>query len=204
MKHGPNWESKRAAFEQMGVGTDDVGITKYWQRNGDIARARGTLLHYHCEQMVNEMLVEEPHSKEFTQARQIYQYLLWQGLTPFRAEVNIFHCGLGVAGQPDLLMRDNMGRIIIVDWKRSKSIRMDSFRDHLKYPLQHIPDSNYWLYSLQINLYGYILETEYDMKVGGYYLAVVHPDLDQPRLISCPRMDDEMRALYAYEKLHVM
>ena len=50
-----------------------------------------------------------------------------------------------------------------------------------------------------MNLYGYALETEYDMRVAGYYLAQVHPDGDAPRLISCPRMDDEMRAIHAYE-----
>jgi len=37
------------------------------------------------------------------------------------------------------------------------------------------------------------------MSVAGYYLAQVHPDLDGPRLISCPRMDAEMRAIHAYE-----
>ncbi len=29
----------------------------------------------------------------------------------------------------------------------------------------------------QVNLYGYILETEYGMSVAGYYLAQVHPSV---------------------------
>ena len=52
-----------------------------------------------------------------------------------------------------------------------------------------------------MNLYGYFLETEYGMRVGGYYLAVVHPDSAAPRLIRCPRMDAEMRLIHAYEML---
>ena len=50
-----------------------------------------------------------------------------------------------------------------------------------------------------MNLYGYILETEYGMRVGGYYLAVVHSESERPHLIKCPRMDAEMRAVHDYE-----
>ena len=96
-------------------------------------------------------------------------------------------------------MRDREGNVVIVDWKRCKSIQMGDDRASLKYPLAKIPETNYWLYSLQVNLYGYILETEYGMRVKGYYLAVVHPDSDGPRLISCPRMDAEMYAVHEYE-----
>ena len=77
-----------------------------------------------------------------------------------------------VAGQPDLLMIDGEGRIIVVDWKRSKAIRMENERASLKHPLGHLAETNYWLYALQLNLYAYFLETEYGMRVGGYYLAV--------------------------------
>ena len=51
----------------------------------------------------------------------------------------------------------------------------------------------------QVNLYGYILQTEYGMTVGGYYLAVVHPELEEGRLIQCPRMDTEMALMHQYE-----
>ena len=34
------------------------------------------------------------------------------------------------------------------------------------------------IYSHKVNLYGYILETEYGMHVSGYYLAVVHPEFE--------------------------
>ena len=37
------------------------------------------------------------------------------------------------------------------------------------------------------------------MSVGGYFLAVVHPDNDRGRLIRCPRMDAEMELVHAFE-----
>ena len=42
-------------------------------------------------------------------------------------------------------------------------------------------------------------EKEYGMEVTGYYLAVVHPESPGPRLISCPRLAAELRAIHQYE-----
>ena len=49
-------------------------------------------------------------------------------------------------------MKDSTaGAVIIVDWKRSRKISMENAHSNLKYPLDHIPESNYWLYSLQVS-----------------------------------------------------
>lgn len=150
MKNGRDWETQKLEFDEE-IGTTDADILKLWEFNGEVARSRGTLLHYHCEQLMNGEEVGEPHSPEFAQASKIYEYLLEEGFEPYRAEVNIFHCGLQVAGQPDGLMKDKDGNVIILDWKRSKNIRMEN-RLNLQYPLDHIPDSSYWLYTLQVTL----------------------------------------------------
>ena len=199
MRNGANWETKRATFEDMGVGTEVEDIVSYWERKGEVARARGTLLHFHCEQMVNGRPIQQPHSTEFQQAHALYEQLLAAGLKPFRAEVNLYSTKLQVAGQADLLMRFNNGNVVVIDWKRSKEIKFENNWGHLKYPLQHLPETNYYLYCLQLNMYGTMLETECGMTVVGYYLAVVHPDIERGRLISCPRMDHEMRLIYEYE-----
>jgi len=144
MKTGNDWEMKKLEFEDA----SDDAILKRWELKGQISRSRGTLLHFHCEQMMNGDIIENP-SPEFTQAQQIYEYILKQGFEPYQAEVNIFHCGLRVAGQPDALMKNKHGEVIIIDWKRTKSMKTES-RTALKYPLEHIPDSNYWLYALQV------------------------------------------------------
>ena len=55
------------------------------------------------------------------------------------------------------------------------------------------------MYSLQLNRYRYIVETEYGHDVFGMFLAVVHPDKPLPRLIEVPRLEAEMRALHDFE-----
>jgi len=199
MKNGRDWEAKKAALASMGVGAEE-DILRMWARSGEVARARGHLLHWQAEQMCNGLEIEEPHSPEFKQARIAYQVLLLdRGYSPYRAESNLFHCGLVLAGQPDLLMTDQRGEIVIVDWKRSKSMKFENAHGSLKYPLEHIPDSNFWLYSLQLNTYRLMLETEYGMPVSDMILAVCHPEIDGPRLIACPRMDEEMRRIVEFE-----
>ena len=150
--------------------------------------------------MCNGREVERPHSPEFLQANAIYKRLLEKGMKPYRAEVNLYHEKLQLAGQPDLLMTDPEGNIVIVDWKRAKEIRYDNDRRHLKYPLEHLPESNYWLYSLQLNVYRHMLEDAYDMSVSSMMLAVVHPDAEQGRIITCPRLQVEIEAIVEYEQ----
>jgi hypothetical protein len=89
MMHSREWELKKAALEERGVTTEGDGILKSWERNGEIARARGHLLHYQAEQMVNGREIEEPHSEELVQATALYEHLRSKGLEPYRAEVNL-------------------------------------------------------------------------------------------------------------------
>ena len=84
---------------------------------------------------------------------------------------------------------------MILDWKRTKSIRFDNAFRSLKEPLQHLPDSNGFLYSLQLNVYKYMLETEYGLRVSSMYLAQVHPCLLRARLIEVPCMRDELQLI---------
>ena len=79
-----------------------------------------------------------------------------------------------------------------------RSLRTEGY-DPLCYPLEQLADCNFWIYSLQLNLYRYILETECAFDVSGMYLAVVHPEQPLPRLIEVQRLDEEMRALHEYE-----
>ena len=67
------------------------------------------------------------------------------------------------------------------------------------YPLNHIPDCSYWKYALQLNVYRFILETEYELNVSAMFLAVVHPSITTPRILEVPRMDPEVRANHNFE-----
>ena len=64
--------------------------------------------------------------------------------------------------------------------------------------LQHIPDSNFWHYSLQLNMYKYILETKYDKVVSNICLVKLHPNNKSQtyEIISLPILKKEMEEMF--------
>ena len=44
-----------------------------------------------------------------------------------------------------------------------------------------------------------MLSSEYNMSIGGFYLAAVHPDTPAGLLIKVPRMDKEMQLVHDFE-----
>ena len=73
------------------------------------------------------------------------------------------------------------GTLSIYDWKRSKNItRINKFNKFACTPcICHLPDSNFWHYALQLNMYKYILEAKYDKIVKDLYLVRLHPDAEE-------------------------
>ena len=195
MKGGARWQEKRGSFlTATGTEMKDSEIVEMWRSSGQVASARGTLLHWHAEMYLNGRTVEHPHSPEFSMFLAIFDVLRSWGLRVFRTEVSLFHNGLCLAGQADALFVDDDGAITILDWKRTKMIRFDNSFRTLKEPLSHLPDSNGWLYCLQLNVYKWMIETELTgLRVAAMYLGQVHPCLPRARLIEVPCMRDELQ-----------
>ena len=104
-----------------------------------------------------------------------------------------------LAGQADLLCKDTYGKLIIIDWKRSREIKYTNPYRTLKEPLEHMDDTNYNMYSLQLNMYAYILESEYGFEVSRMILGVFHPLIDEARCIEVPRLTEEIALLVEHE-----
>lgn len=88
---------------------------------------------------------------------------------------------LKTVGQADLVIKDG-NEISIYDWKTSKSIDKESFfdkntkkRQMMKFPLDNIMESNYWIYSLQLSLYMFMIE-HINPKFKCKKLAIIHID----------------------------
>ncbi len=197
MKRGRRWPEKREQYlkEDADESMSDGDICEMWNRNGRVASSRGTLLHYHAECLLNGVAVAAPHSPEFSQICCLDAALREMGYSPFRTEVCLFHCGLCVAGQADALyMHEATSELALLDWKRTKSIREDNPWRLLKEPIG-LPDTNGWLYALQLNVYSYILSTEYGYDVSRMYLGQVHPTLSRARLIEVPKLEEHMALL---------
>lgn len=100
------------------------------------------------------------------------------------------------------LMATFLGRrqVWLFDWKRSKEIRTRGFGKMLKAPLSHWPACNFSTYSLQLNLYAWMLEKNYSCDVLGMKMVVIHPKNPTFRVWCVERQALEVRDVLALRK----
>jgi ATP-dependent exoDNAse (exonuclease V) beta subunit len=83
-----------------------------------------------------------------------------------------------LSGSIDMIFENPDGTLQIYDWKRCQEIKHETeFGKYALTPcISHLPDTNFWHYTLQLNTYKRILEEKYGKKVTALYLVCLHPD----------------------------
>ena len=85
----------------------------------------------------------------------------------------IYNHKFRIAGQADWVYRVG-DTIHIKDYKTSKNVDKKAFQDQgFLHPLSHIPNANYYKFSLQMSIYAYMLELV-GYKIGK--LSIEHVD----------------------------
>lgn len=120
---------------------------------------------------------------------------------PYRTEWTIFHEELKISGSIDMVYENPDGTLAIYDWKRCKDItKINTFNKFgIVSPICHLPDSNFWHYALQLNVYRYILQEKYNKIVTELCLVRLHPDAKENNyeLIPVPILDQEINDMIA-------
>ena len=122
MTDGPGWPERHHEFLNA-EGTIKAAdeLVDAWDRSGNVQRAQGALPHYHADMLLNDYSVEGQQSPEFNQVCCFYaDIIMSHGWGVDRTEATLFHCSLCVAGQSDLICRSIEGKLVIIDWKRSR------------------------------------------------------------------------------------
>jgi L-asparaginase II len=102
-----------------------------------------------------------------------------------------------------MIFRNPDGTLLIYDWKRCKNIKKDNrWQQATTDCVSHLPDTNYWHYSLQLNTYKYLLEKNYNEKIAGMFLVCLHPNNANKSYIKIevPDLGDELKDLMALRK----
>ena len=164
-------------------------IMKLWAKNGAEASRAGTLLHENIERHYNGVQIPEEH-RDQPDFRLFEQFLATApaGLRPYRTEWMVWDDVLRLAGSIDMTFQNEDGTISIYDWKRCKDIKKHAFRGKSSTTpcIEHIPDSNFWHYALQLNVYAWLLENNYGKTVKDLRLVVLHPRQDKPIVMKVP------------------
>ena len=125
-------------------------------------------------------------------------------LRPYRTEWTVFHEEAQIAGSIDMVYEvveeqdPPSTPLAIYDWKRCREIiktnRAGKFATHPA--IEHIPDTNFWHYALQLNTYKYILQTKYGKTITDLYLIVLHPDAQNYQRVKLPDLQTEVAELF--------
>ena len=205
-------------------------IKREWANKARQSSTEGTDLHKHVELFMNQSLNQsslpcdgythrellemyENINKE--QFSEIYNTREWDHflhfvsnypeLKPYRTEWMIYDEECKIAGSIDMIYINQDGTLSIYDWKRCLTI--DKTSGWNKYAIEecvnHLPDTNFWHYSLQLNIYKNILEKNYGVRISQLFLVKLHPDNKSGsfELIKLPFLNDEISSLFEILKV---
>ena len=193
MMKSKNWPKNKY------FGQTAEGIKAGWETNRDEAATAGTAMHLDIERYYNNYFVDN-YSKEYQYFKNFVK--AFPNLKPYRTEWMIWDEELRFAGSIDMVYENKDGTLLIYDWKRSKGIEKSS--KWMKFSttscIEHIPDTNFWHYSLQLNTYKAIVEKNYGKKVSGMALICLHPNNNNYQFITVPDLQTEIKDLFELRK----
>jgi len=180
-------------------GMSPAAIKAAWNANAKEASEAGTLMHLGVEMVMNGAEAAVPYeTKQTIEWKYFWNYWdkdvkIWE---PWRTEWEVWDEELKLAGSIDMIYRNRKdGTFAIYDWKRSKEIKMDNSFASGFGPVSHLPDTNYWHYTLQLNMYRWILEKHYGVVISEMALIVLHPNNKNYKRYVLNRLDDEIEAM---------
>jgi hypothetical protein len=192
-------------------------IKKQWADKGKASSEAGTRMHLDIEHFYNAMPhggpkatytmddgfaglavdgwtpLEGPEWSHFLDYQRAYADP--KGFVPYRTEWLVFDTEHKVSGSIDMVYRKPDGTLAIYDWKRIEEVKTENrFQSGLG-PVAHLPDTNYWHYSLQLNVYRYMLQKHYGEIVSELALVVLHPNNRTWRVLKLNFMDEEVAGM---------
>ncbi len=184
-------------------------LREVWESKGAVASQAGTFLHKQIEDYLNgkktpDLLCNVSYNGNYVKcsdvidiSREWSYFKAFERNTvyhPFRTEWRIYDADARIAGTLDFVCECGDGTYEIYDWKRSNKIFPDErnpWANGLN-GLEHLTDTSYTHYCLQQNLYRYMLEKNYGIKVSRMNLVVLHPELSTFKVVPVPPMEREL------------
>jgi hypothetical protein len=193
MMKSPKWS------ESKYYGMTAKQIKDQWSASGKDASEAGTAMHLGIEMFHNgaEHLIE-PSVKDTSEWKYFQNYWKECGddLEPYRTEWEVWSEEHKLAGSIDMIYKKKSdGTFVVYDWKRSKDIKTDNQFETGYAPVDHLPNTNYWHYTLQLNVYRWFLQTFYGLVVSDLYLIILHPDNKNYRRLRLNILEEEVEAM---------
>jgi len=152
-------------------------ILDMWQQKAD----DGTSVHKEVEDYINGELESEPSQRAKHAIKWYDEYIHNEFVIEEAAELQVYSDKYKLAGTIDYVCKHTnktggmFRELTLVDWKTNNGIYKSPYNDGetgTHELTNDVPDANYHHYSLQLSLYAYILEEQFDQSI--YKLKLVH------------------------------
>jgi ATP-dependent exoDNAse (exonuclease V) beta subunit len=187
-------------------GKTDQEIKEIWSDSGKEASGKGTAMHLAIEQHLNDATDRIPSEVMKTPEWKYYMNFyrdIKDSLEPYRTEWEVWDEEHKLTGSIDMIFKRKDGDFAIYDWKRSKEIKMENKWDTGLGPMSHLPNTNYWHYTLQLNVYRWFLQKHYGLKVAELAIVIFHPNNTNYQIFNLNILDDEIQDMLEARKLSI-
>lgn len=204
------WERYRIPVEES--------LTK-WERIGKMASEVGTFVHEQTENYFRDGTFLTDYDFEFrgtvehvsveTEKQHFLHFIEDYKIRPYRQEWPVYDTELNIAGTIDMVCQEPDGEFTIYDWKRSGKVVntlgqpiVEAFRGKTGFNGISLPDTAFYHYCIQQNLYRYMLEAHYGIRVKAMNLVVLCPDYPCYFVAPVPKMDEVIGQIIAACHIH--
>lgn len=198
-------KSAKWATNPLNTKTDQE-IKAIWSESGKDASGKGTAMHLAIEQHLNGATDRIPpevmKTPEWKYYMNFYKDIKYS-LEPYRTEWEVWDEEHKLTGSIDMIFKRKDGDFAIYDWKRSKEIKMENKWDNGLGPMSHLPNTNYWHYTLQLNVYRWFLQKHYGLKVTELAIVIFHPNNTNYQIFNLNILDDEIQDMLEARKLSI-
>lgn len=178
-----------------------------WDRIGTMASEVGTFMHAQTESYFRDGTFEtiypfcyngQTEAISLEREKQYFlQFVNDYAIRPYRQEWPVYDLTLNVAGTIDLICQEDDGSFTIYDWKRSSKVVnalgqpiTEGFNGKMSLNGISLPDTSFYHYCLQQNLYRYMLERHYGIRVRAMNLVVLCASYPSYYVAQVPKMDE--------------
>ncbi len=198
--------------KKRGISVEEV--LAEWDFKGGISRTKGTLLHAFAENYwmnkifpVDELKYEEQYPtiiERYNECKRMFLEFYEDAsinLFPVAMELVVGDAELGIGGMVDCLFWNNKTKSYeIWDYKTNKEIGMFSkYKKRMKAPINFLHDCEFEAYSIQLNLYKYIIEKNTNIKIGRLWLIHIHEEQEKYNLVQCADYQHIIKLLFEHK-----
>ena len=187
---------------------------KKWRRIGSLACEVGTFMHEQTEHYFQQGLFDTDFTFHFLdeeeqisiekEKQHFLRFVEDYKITPYRQEWPVYDTELNIAGTIDMICKETDGTFTLYDWKRSGKVVnpqgqpiVEAFGGKRSINGVDLPDTAFYHYCMQQNLYRYMLEKNYGIHVRAMNLVVLCPDYPTYYVAQVPKMDEVISQIVA-------